>query len=48
MDAHREELAGLDVSAGTIRFQPAQPLPADLVSKLVRGRMEETDAAGRR
>jgi uncharacterized protein YdhG (YjbR/CyaY superfamily) len=45
MDAHRDELAGLDTSKGTIRFAPDEPLPAALVTKLVRARIAETDAA---
>ena len=45
MDAHRDEVAGYDTSAGTIRFQPSEPLPADLVTKLVHARIAETDAA---
>lgn len=48
MDAHRDELAGYDTAKGTIRFRPSEPLPADLVTMLVRGRMAETDAAARR
>ncbi len=48
MDAHRDELAGYDTSAGTIRFRPGQPLPEELVTKLVRARMAEIDASARR
>lgn len=44
MEAHRDELAGFDTSKGTIRFSPARPIPEDLVTKLVRARMAETDA----
>jgi uncharacterized protein YdhG (YjbR/CyaY superfamily) len=44
MDAHRDALAGLDTSKGTIRFSPDAPLPDDLVTALVRARMAETDA----
>jgi len=46
MDAHREALEGYDTAKGTVRFQADQPLPAALVEKLVRARMEETDTAG--
>ena len=44
MDAHRDELAQLDTSKGTIRFTPDKPLPAGLVTKLVQARMAQTDA----
>ena len=46
MDAHRGVLEGYDTAKGTIRFQADRPLPAALVEKLVRARMEETDSAG--
>jgi uncharacterized protein YdhG (YjbR/CyaY superfamily) len=45
MDAHRGELAAYDTSKGTIRFTPDAPLPEALVTKLVRARIAETDAA---
>ena len=48
MDAHRDELRGYDTSRGTIRFAADEPLPADLVTKLVRARMAETDASVKR
>jgi uncharacterized protein YdhG (YjbR/CyaY superfamily) len=47
MDAHRDELAGLDTSKGTIRFAPDAPLPSALVTRLVEARIAETDAAAR-
>ncbi len=45
MEAHRDELQGYDTGKGTIRFQPTEPLPAELVTRLVHGRMAETDRA---
>jgi uncharacterized protein YdhG (YjbR/CyaY superfamily) len=48
IDAHRDELADYDTAKGTIRFAPDKPLPAGLVTKLVKARMDETDAAARR
>lgn len=44
MEAHAELLAGYNTSKGTVRFQPEQPLPEELVHALVRARMAETDA----
>lgn len=44
MEAHRDELAPYDTTKGTIHFGPDAPLPDDLVSRLVRARMAETDA----
>jgi uncharacterized protein YdhG (YjbR/CyaY superfamily) len=45
VDDHRTELTGFDLDKGTIRFQPDSPIPADLVARIVRARMAETDAA---
>ena len=47
MEAHRAELEGYDTGKGTIRFAPDRPLPAALVTTLVRARIAETDAAAR-
>jgi uncharacterized protein YdhG (YjbR/CyaY superfamily) len=38
---HAKELAGFDTGKGTIRFQPERPLPAALLRKLVKFRIEE-------
>jgi uncharacterized protein YdhG (YjbR/CyaY superfamily) len=41
VEAHKDELKGYKTSKGTIRFQPDRPLPATLVRKLVKTRIEE-------
>jgi len=38
----KDELAGYDLSKGTIRFQPGEPLPASLVRKLVEARIAKS------
>lgn len=43
MNAHRGELAGYDTSKGTVRFPASGPLPEELVTKLVRARIAETE-----
>ena len=47
MEGHRAELEGYDTAKGTIRFAPDRPLPAELVTTLIRARIAETDAAAR-
>jgi uncharacterized protein YdhG (YjbR/CyaY superfamily) len=45
MDAHRDEIAEYDTTKGTIHFQADKPLPDAMVTKLVRARVAEIDAA---
>lgn len=47
VEAHKEELKDYKTSKGTIRFQPAKPLPATLVRKLVKARIAENAARQR-
>ena len=42
VDAFKTELTDYETSKGTIRFQPAHPLPAALVRKLIRARIVRT------
>lgn len=41
VEAHKEALKNYDTSKGTIRFQADNPLPRDLVRKLVEARIAE-------
>jgi uncharacterized protein YdhG (YjbR/CyaY superfamily) len=45
---HRAELTDFDLAKGTIRFAPDHPIPADVVQRIVRARMAETDASGKK
>jgi uncharacterized protein YdhG (YjbR/CyaY superfamily) len=47
MEAHSDELKRYETSKGTIRFPIGQPLPAALVTKLVKARIEENEALER-
>jgi uncharacterized protein YdhG (YjbR/CyaY superfamily) len=44
----RDELAGYRFAKGTIQFRPDKPLPAAVVEKIVRLRLAENAARGRR
>ena len=46
--AHADALRGYRTSKGTVQFQPDDPLPAELITTLVRARMAETGAAASR
>jgi len=41
IEAHQDELKGYSTSKGTIRFSADKPLPATLVRKLVKSRIEQ-------
>lgn len=48
VEAFKNDLDGYDTSRGTIRFQPDKPLPVALVRKLVRARLAENEARGKK
>jgi len=48
MNAHKRELAPYQTSKGTIRFTVDKPLPAALVRKLVKARMDLDTRRGKR
>ena len=43
LDEFSDDVEGYDISKGTIRFQPDQPLPSALVRKLVKARIAENE-----
>jgi uncharacterized protein YdhG (YjbR/CyaY superfamily) len=44
METFADELERYDVEKGTVRFPIGKPLPPTLVEKIVKARVEETDA----
>jgi uncharacterized protein YdhG (YjbR/CyaY superfamily) len=48
LDAVNDDLAGLRTSKGTVQFDLAQPLPLDLIAKIVQRQIADAPAAGRR
>ena len=47
LKAHKSELKNYQTSKGTIRFQVDKPLPASLVKRIVRARIEENEQRAR-
>lgn len=45
MDVFKRELAGYETSKGTVRFPLDQPMPFDLIKKIVKYRVKETATA---
>ena len=46
--AHKDDLKNYDTSPGTIRFPADKPLPTALVRKIVKARIAENEAKGKR
>ena len=44
VEAVKDRLEGFDLSKGTIRFTPEQPVPEDVLADIVRARKEEIEA----
>ena len=48
MPSFKDELEGYHVSGATIHFSPEKLLPAELVKKIVKARIEENEAKRRK
>jgi uncharacterized protein YdhG (YjbR/CyaY superfamily) len=48
LNSVRDELAGFDISGRTIHFSAEKPLPAATVKRIVRARVRENEARGKR
>jgi uncharacterized protein YdhG (YjbR/CyaY superfamily) len=46
MEAHAADLTGYETTKGTVHFSVDRPIPADLVTKLVKARIAETQERG--
>ena len=46
LEAHREELKGRVMEKGTVKFPYAEPLPAALLTNLVKGQVAESEKSG--
>ena len=46
MEAHVKDLQGYETTKGSVHFSPGKPIPAALVTKLVKARIAETEKRG--
>ncbi len=45
VEQYKEDLQGFSISKGTIRFQPEHPLPAGLITKIIKAKIAAQKAA---